>query len=167
MFPSVLWLETRSMLLWLSTYWVWVGLPPSWHSSASDWRRSRQQRTPLAPAWHRSRQISSPLACCAPAGVPESACCCCRRRHGTPWCTGPVGGCQLCRSAWRGVRSVRIRGNTKKNSEWGQSGGGWRQAVGRLPASLLEEGKLQSCPLQHSESCDGDGAAGFAGEAAL
>lgn len=164
MFPSALWLKARSMSQWRSTYWVWVDLPPRWHSSASDWRRSRQQRTPLAPAWHRSRQISSPLACCAPAGVPESACCCCRRRRGTPWYTGPVGGCRLSRSAWRGVG---MNGSKKENSEWGQRGGGWRQAVRQLPASLLEEGKLQSCPLQHSESCDGDRAAGFAGEAAL
>lgn len=36
-----------------------------------------------------------------------------------------------------------------------------------LPASLLEESKLQSSSLQHSEGCDGDRAARLAGEAAL
>lgn len=36
-----------------------------------------------------------------------------------------------------------------------------------LPASLLEESKLQSGSLQHSEGCDGDWAAGLAGKAAL
>lgn len=36
-----------------------------------------------------------------------------------------------------------------------------------LPASLLEESKLQSSSLQHSEGCDGDWSARLAGEAAL
>lgn len=37
----------------------------------------------------------------------------------------------------------------------------------RLPASLLEESKLQSGSLQHCEGCDGDWAARLAGKAAL
>lgn len=37
----------------------------------------------------------------------------------------------------------------------------------RLPASLLEESKLQSGSLQHGEGCDGDWAARLAGKAAL
>lgn len=37
----------------------------------------------------------------------------------------------------------------------------------RLPASLLEESKLQSSSLQHSEGCDGDWSARLAGKAAL
>lgn len=39
--------------------------------------------------------------------------------------------------------------------------------VERLPASFLEERKLQGRPLQHGKSCYSDRTIGFAGEAAL
>lgn len=43
----------------------------------------------------------------------------------------------------------------------------WGVCEWKLPASFLEESKLQSRPLQHSQGRDRDWSAGFAGEAAL
>lgn len=42
-----------------------------------------------------------------------------------------------------------------------------KKKMSHLPASLLEESKLQCCPLQHSEGCDCDRTTCLAGKAAL
>lgn len=61
----------------------------------------------------------------------------------------------------KGQDKRKITGGEERRKE------GIKNARDCLPASLLEESKLQRRPLQHGEGCDGDRPARLAGEATL